>query len=150
LKQVCSYSIGQGKILHKQNITIIIVTIIIVTLTIHLLHLLLLLIIIIIIIIIITHGVCVCVAVPSGESEERTKEKQDVRARFLTEKYVARWRQHMWGVSPSPISLTRNTWLHSAIFSPSSRTARQTACSVVESISQVASHRKEVIDMLTG
>ena len=41
------------------------------------------------------------------------------------------------------------TLLQQAMFSTSSRSARQTACSVIEAISQVFSRRKEVIDMLT-
>ena len=90
----------------------------------------------------------VCSVTPSDE--EKLKEKKEVRARYLTEKYVGRWRQKMWGTPEQTVRLTQSTWLHTAIFSPSSRSDRQTACSVVESISQVASHRKEVIDMLTG
>ncbi|XP_076455251.1 E3 ubiquitin-protein ligase UBR4-like isoform X3 [Babylonia areolata] len=82
--------------------------------------------------------------------EEKLKERKEVRARYLTEKYVGRWRQRMWRMPEQTVCLTQTTWLHTAIFSPSSRSARQTACSVVESISQLASHRKEVIDMLTG
>ncbi|KAK7478490.1 hypothetical protein BaRGS_00030249, partial [Batillaria attramentaria] len=88
------------------------------------------------------------VAAPEGE--EKAKEKKEVRARYLMEKYVGRWRQRMWRVPEQQLRLTQTTWLHTAMFSPSSRSARQTACSVIESISQVASHRKEVIDMLTG
>lgn len=66
------------------------------------------------------------------------------------EKYAARWRQRMWQIPEQQARLTQTTWLQTAMFSPSSRSARQTACSVIESISQVASRRKEVIDMLTG
>ena len=86
----------------------------------------------------------------SPADEEKSRERKEVRARYLMEKYVGRWRQRMWRTPEQTVRLTQTTWLHTAIFSPSSRSARQTACSVVESISQVASHRKEVIDMLTG
>lgn len=84
------------------------------------------------------------------EGEEKLKEKKEVRAYFLMEKYVGRWRQRMWHTPDKQLRLTQTTWLQTAMFSPSSRSARQTACSVIESVSQMASHRKEVIDMLTG
>ncbi|CAL1532573.1 unnamed protein product [Lymnaea stagnalis] len=76
--------------------------------------------------------------------------ESNTRADYLMEKYAAKWKQHMWKVPAVTLKLTQTTWLQQAMFSPSSRSARQTACSVIEAISQVFSRRKEVIDMLTN
>ncbi|GFN91871.1 E3 ubiquitin-protein ligase ubr4 [Plakobranchus ocellatus] len=73
-----------------------------------------------------------------------------VRADYLMEKYAGRWKTNMWKVPAVTLKLTQTTWLQQAMFSTSSRSARQTACSVIEAISQVFSRRKEVIDMLTS
>uniref|UniRef100_A0A2C9K8S7 UBR-type domain-containing protein n=1 Tax=Biomphalaria glabrata TaxID=6526 RepID=A0A2C9K8S7_BIOGL len=79
-----------------------------------------------------------------------TEKKHNSRAEYLMEKYVAKWKQNMWRVPAVTLKLTQTTWLQQAMFSPSSRSARQTACSVIEAISQIFSRRKEVIDMLTS
>ena len=47
------------------------------------------------------------------------------------------------------MKLTQTTWLQQAMFSLSSRSARQTACNIIESIAQIPSRKKEIIDMLT-
>ncbi|RUS88506.1 hypothetical protein EGW08_003764 [Elysia chlorotica] len=76
--------------------------------------------------------------------------KARVRANYLMDKYAGRWKTNMWKVPAVTLKLTQTTWLQQAMFSTSSRSARQTACSVIEAISQVFSRRKEVIDMLTS
>ncbi|KAH9519931.1 E3 ubiquitin-protein ligase ubr4 [Bulinus truncatus] len=78
------------------------------------------------------------------------EKKSNTRSDYLIEKYAARWKQNMWKVPAVTLKLTQTTWLQQAMFSPSSRSARQTACSVIEAISQVFSRRKEIIDMLTS
>ncbi|XP_050389975.2 E3 ubiquitin-protein ligase UBR4 [Patella vulgata] len=85
----------------------------------------------------------------SVEEEKKSEEKKEIRKRYLIEKYGTRWRQKMWKTPAIPLKLTQSTWLQQAMFSPSSRSARQTACSIIEAIAQVPSRRKEVIDMLT-
>ena len=75
--------------------------------------------------------------------------KKEVRALFLMEKYGTRWRERMWKTPPIHLKLTQTTWLQQAMFTPSSRSARQMACSIIESISQIPSRKKEIIDMLT-
>ncbi|GFR97962.1 E3 ubiquitin-protein ligase UBR4, partial [Elysia marginata] len=87
-----------------------------------------------------------------GNTEKQTSDaatKARVRANYLMDKYVGRWRTNMWKVPAVTLKLTQTTWLQQAMFSTSSRSARLTACSVIEAISQVFSRRKEVIDMLT-
>jgi E3 ubiquitin-protein ligase UBR4 len=86
----------------------------------------------------------------SGEKKSDKKEaRKDVRALYLMEKYGNRWRERMWKTPPIHLKLTQTTWLQQAMFTPSSRSARQTACSIIESISQIPSRKKEIIDMLT-
>lgn len=75
--------------------------------------------------------------------------KKEVRALFLMEKYGTRWRERMWKTPPIHLKLTQTTWLQQAMFTPSSRSARQMTCSIIESISQIPSRKKEIIDMLT-
>ncbi|BFZ02848.1 hypothetical protein BsWGS_05885 [Bradybaena similaris] len=87
----------------------------------------------------------------SGEKKsQEAMQKPDIHGEYLMEKYATRWKQNMWKVPAVTLKLTQTTWLQQAMFSPSSRSARQTACSVIEAISQVFSRRKEVIDMLTS
>ena len=82
-------------------------------------------------------------------SELKPVSGKDARAVYLSEKYAARWRSRIWyrvrHVTPS----ADNTWLHLAMFSASSRNTRRTACSVADSMFQVASNQREVIDMFT-
>ncbi|XP_059140958.1 E3 ubiquitin-protein ligase UBR4-like isoform X2 [Physella acuta] len=89
-------------------------------------------------------------AVSIEKKAQEVEKKSNTRADYLMEKYASRWKQNMWKVPAVTLKLTQTTWLQQAMFSPSSRSARQTACSVIEAISQVFSRRKEVIDMLTS
>ncbi len=43
-----------------------------------------------------------------------------------------------------------NSWMRWLMFSPSSRAARQTACSIVESVANNFSKKKEILNLLTG
>ncbi|XP_062622353.1 E3 ubiquitin-protein ligase UBR4-like, partial [Saccostrea cucullata] len=85
----------------------------------------------------------------SAEKSEKKEGKKEARALYLMEKYGNRWREKMWKTPPIHLKLTQTTWLQQAMFTPSSRSARQTACSIIESISQIPSRKKEIIDMLT-
>ncbi|KAL3872340.1 hypothetical protein ACJMK2_040271 [Sinanodonta woodiana] len=85
-----------------------------------------------------------------GKEEEKKEEgKKAVRSRYLMEKYGIRWHYKLWKTPAVKLKLTQTTWLQQAMFSASSRSARMTACSIIESIAQVPTRRKEVIDMLT-
>lgn len=95
-------------------------------------------------------------AVPEKTEGEKSDTKPDqeeakkvTRALYLTEKYVGRWRQKMSKTPAVHLKLTQTSWLQQTMFSLSSRTARQTACNIIESIAQIPSRRKEIIDMLT-
>ena len=80
---------------------------------------------------------------------DQEESKKITRALYLTEKYVGKWRQKMSKTPAIHMKLTQTTWLQQAMFSLSSRSARQTACNIIESIAQIPSRKKEIIDMLT-
>ncbi|XP_052093919.1 E3 ubiquitin-protein ligase UBR4-like [Mytilus californianus] len=88
-----------------------------------------------------------------GEKTETKPDQEDTkkvaRALYLTEKYVDKWRQKMSKTPAVHLKLTQTTWLQQAMFSQSSRSARQTACNIIESIAQIPSRKKEIVDMLT-
>ncbi|KAG8222860.1 hypothetical protein J437_LFUL003505 [Ladona fulva] len=77
---------------------------------------------------------------------------------YLTEKYANRWRArmmtrrnkvHLSLTGPMPLRLTHAAWLRRVLFNPSSRLARQVACSLVESLCLVPGKKREVLDLLT-
>lgn len=45
--------------------------------------------------------------------------------------------------------LLSSSWLRHALFSPSCKSARQTACQMLEAMSMVASRKRQILDMLT-
>ncbi|XP_041369615.1 E3 ubiquitin-protein ligase UBR4-like [Gigantopelta aegis] len=86
---------------------------------------------------------------PVEPIDKKKEARKEVRARYLMEKYGTRWQQKMWKTPAIQLKLNQTTWLQQAMFSPSSRSARQTACSIIEAIAKVPSRRKEVMDMTT-
>ena len=89
--------------------------------------------------------------------------QSEVRATFLMEKYFARWRKNVVtkrerkrpsisaeSLPPPSIPIASSTWLRNVLFNPSSRMARQVACTMVETFCAGSFERKkEVIDLLT-
>jgi hypothetical protein len=59
--------------------------------------------------------------------------------RYLMEKYANRWRTRMEKQEEPalPSETTDEDWLRQVLFTPSSRSARQIACTIVESLCQV-------------
>ncbi|XP_077538894.1 E3 ubiquitin-protein ligase-like protein poe isoform X3 [Haemaphysalis longicornis] len=88
----------------------------------------------------------------------KRQRREDVRARFLVEKYGLRWRQlaRRGGASlrllvllqPSHQSRHPN-WLRQVLFNPSCRQARTVACTLVKALCQVPSRCREMLDLLT-
>ncbi|XP_065311151.1 E3 ubiquitin-protein ligase UBR4 isoform X4 [Dermacentor albipictus] len=98
----------------------------------------------------------------------KRQRREDVRARFLVEKYGLRWRQLarrggsslrlLMFLQPSqqstqsqprrPRSLQSN-WLRQVLFNPSCRQARTVACTLVKALCQVPSRCREMLDLLT-
>ena len=86
--------------------------------------------------------------------------QSEVRAAFLMEKYFARWRRNVLArkarkrpsvgaVSLPSIPIASATWLRNVLFNPSSRMARQVACTMVETFCAGSFERKkEVVDLL--
>lgn len=82
-------------------------------------------------------------------TESPTSSSQHVRGKYLMEKYARRWMVEA-KKSPDSLHLGGTTWLRRVLFSPSSRSARQVACNIVESICQVSSRRQQMLDLLTS
>ncbi|KAH8034575.1 hypothetical protein HPB51_025773 [Rhipicephalus microplus] len=98
----------------------------------------------------------------------KRQRREDVRARFLVEKYGLRWRQLarrggsslrlLMFLQPSqqasksqprrPRPLQSN-WLRQVLFNPSCRQARTVACTLVKALCQVPSRCREMLDLLT-
>ncbi|XP_071821604.1 E3 ubiquitin-protein ligase UBR4-like isoform X2 [Apostichopus japonicus] len=84
-----------------------------------------------------------------GDTAESDNSTQQVRGKYLMEKYARRWMVEA-KKSPESLHLGGTTWLRRVLFSPSSRSARQVACNIVESICQVSSRRQQMLDLLTS
>lgn len=68
--------------------------------------------------------------------------KKEVRSRYLSEKYYVRWKTTMQNKKAgnnaiNSLKIMDSSWLRSVMFCPSSRSGRQAACTVIESLCQV-------------
>ncbi|KAG1664196.1 E3 ubiquitin-protein ligase UBR4 [Nymphon striatum] len=80
--------------------------------------------------------------------------KCEVRSRYLSEKYYMRWKttiqnKKLGNNAINSLKIMDSSWLRSVMFCPSSRSGRQAACTVIESLCQVESRKKVIIDKLT-
>ncbi|KAK9874861.1 hypothetical protein WA026_005677 [Henosepilachna vigintioctopunctata] len=83
-------------------------------------------------------------ALPSGLSRE------EVRAFYLIEKYVAKWRKKMRRKSHFvDISLDENTWLRYIVFNPISRLARHMACNIIQLMCNTPERKKGILFLLS-
>ncbi|XP_036368081.1 E3 ubiquitin-protein ligase UBR4 isoform X5 [Octopus sinensis] len=82
-------------------------------------------------------------------SKKKKEEKNEIRSRYLMEKYGQRWLLKMWKMPCLQLHLSQSSWLRQAMFCTSSRLARNTACAIISSICQVPNRRKQMIDLLT-
>ncbi len=87
---------------------------------------------------------------PQQQSQPQPKSKEDVRKGYLAEKFGSRWLERTFQKATFPLDLSNSSWLRTLLFSPTSRSARQTACSMVEAFCSVHQRKKDVIDMLSG
>ncbi|XP_044730066.1 E3 ubiquitin-protein ligase UBR4 isoform X3 [Chrysoperla carnea] len=77
--------------------------------------------------------------------------KEESRIIFVSEKYFRRWRIKALHLEESePLRLSENAWIKRVLFNPSSRLARQVACSIVESMCEGVERKKEVLLLLTS
>lgn len=79
-----------------------------------------------------------------SETEESSTSTQQARGKYLMEKYARRWMVEA-KKSPESLHLGGTTWLRRVLFSPSSRSARQVACNIVESICQVSYLQRNIL-----
>lgn len=70
--------------------------------------------------------------------------QEEVRAMYLAEKYARKWRERTMQGLLQPMQLSNVVWLKQVLFNPSSRLARQVACSMLESLCQSPLRKKEV------
>ncbi|XP_031553032.1 E3 ubiquitin-protein ligase UBR4-like isoform X2 [Actinia tenebrosa] len=90
---------------------------------------------------------------PKGPKKVGKETKEEARQRYLMEKYANRWKMRMdkQQEEPSvPKEAKDEDWLRQVLFTPSSRSARQIACTIVESLCQVPSRCKQMLDLLTS
>ena len=73
--------------------------------------------------------------------------REEARQRYLMEKYVRKWRMSVERQAGG--ALPGEGWLRQVLFTPSSRAARQIACSIVESLCHVPSRRQQMLNLLT-
>lgn len=77
--------------------------------------------------------------------------KEEARVIYLSEKYLRRWCIKAFHIDPmKPLKLSENAWIKRVLFNPSSRLARQVACSIVENMCQNVDRKKEVLLLLTS
>ncbi|XP_013777424.1 E3 ubiquitin-protein ligase UBR4-like isoform X2 [Limulus polyphemus] len=93
-------------------------------------------------------------SMPKRQSESSVVKPQklrteELRAQVLMRKYASRWlektRRHA-----VKLKLLHSNWLRQVLFSQSSRAARAVACSVMDSLCQVPTRKREILDMLTA
>lgn len=85
----------------------------------------------------------------SDSVKELPKDKKELHAYYLAEKYWKKWRQHLKLSNTHRLELDDSTWLKSVLFNPSSRLARQVACSIIETMCNSPKRKKEILILLT-
>ncbi|EDO43429.1 predicted protein [Nematostella vectensis] len=87
---------------------------------------------------------------PMGPQVVGKESRDEARKRYLMEKFVRKWKKRTKRQSPSEADIPEEGWLRQALFTPSSRAARQIACTIVESLCQGPNRRKHMLDLLTS
>jgi len=91
-------------------------------------------------------------AATGKKKKEEKVDKKDVRAKYLMEKYSAKWRSKLSRGSHHsvPLRLLDKSWLRAAMFSPSSAAVRRTQCNILETMCLVPARKQHILDMLTS
>ena len=71
------------------------------------------------------------------------RQRSEVRALFLMEKYGRRWRQRTTQ-SAIAVNFLDSSWLRRVLFSPSSRLARRVAADMVETLASEPARKRRV------
>eukprot|EP00095_Tigriopus_kingsejongensis_P009320 maker-scaffold486_size158769-snap-gene-0.26 protein:Tk09320 transcript:maker-scaffold486_size158769-snap-gene-0.26-mRNA-1 annotation:"e3 ubiquitin-protein ligase ubr4" len=87
----------------------------------------------------------------SGQKRESgsKKEDEDTHPLFLRQKYFRRWFEKTFRRQSTPLEILPNSWLKTVLFNPTSRSARQMACNMVDSFCNVHERKQDIIDLLT-
>lgn len=76
--------------------------------------------------------------------------KRHRRRLFLSQKYFRRWYHYVFRRRETmPLEILGSSWLKWVLFVPTSRSARQAACSMVDSFCTIHERKKCIIDLLT-
>lgn len=84
-----------------------------------------------------------------NHEDVKKKSKNETRNYYLMERYASKWREKIQSNKKVSLTLLRSSWLKSILFNGASRSARLMACSLIESLFQIPSRKKEIIDLLT-
>jgi E3 ubiquitin-protein ligase UBR4 len=79
-----------------------------------------------------------------------SKAKDKARALYLHEKYGRRWLAAVKKRSEARSQLSTKAWLLRVLFTPSSKTARQVACSMVEAFCEDDTRCHQILDLLSS
>jgi E3 ubiquitin-protein ligase UBR4 len=86
-------------------------------------------------------------AAAGGNKKEK---KEETRRLFLVQKYFQRWYHNVFRQKDTvPLQILSSSWLKWVLFVPTSRSARQAACSMMEQMSVNHERKKCIIDLLT-
>ncbi|KAL1517166.1 hypothetical protein ABEB36_000965 [Hypothenemus hampei] len=84
------------------------------------------------------------------QSELNVPQKSEARLYYLSEKYWRQWRRRVKKFHKgNQLALSATSWLETVLFNPSSRQARNVACSIVETMCNSYERKKEIITLLT-
>ncbi|XP_014258727.1 E3 ubiquitin-protein ligase UBR4 isoform X2 [Cimex lectularius] len=72
--------------------------------------------------------------------------KAEIREKYLTEKYVTRWKEKIYLVESKMDGVA---WLRQVLFNPSSILARQVTCNMLECLCTNPKTKREILDLLT-
>ena len=87
----------------------------------------------------------------SSSTEVTKKERREATRRlFLSQKFFRRWYHYVYRRrETTPLEILGSSWLKWVLFVPTSRSARQAACSMVDSFCTIHERKKCIIDLLT-
>ena len=83
-------------------------------------------------------------------SQKQTQGKEQSHEKYLFEKYGRRWLAAMKKKSVARSQLSTKAWLLRVLFTPSSKMARQVACSMVEALCEDDTRRYQILDLLSS
>ena len=87
---------------------------------------------------------------PARISTKRGRDSGDARRLYLVQKYFQKWYHYVYRRKDTvPLEILESSWLKWVLFVPTSRSARQAACSMIDSFCTIHERKKNIIDLLT-